>query len=226
MAGRKEYDLRLGILGGTFDPIHLGHLCMAEEVAEELHLAKVCLIPTALPPHKEKSISSFQDRLAMTRLAAQESGLLEALDLEGRRPGFSYSIETLKELPKLFDTPLELFFILGLDAFLEIKTWKDYRRIMDYCNLAVVERPGSQIDSWAVFVASLQMDLKPSGQANHFKAQSGNELIILNRITHLDISSTLIREKIGQGRSVRFLVPASVNQYLKEKGLYRKHGST
>ena len=222
----KESDLRLGILGGTFDPIHLGHLCMAEEAGEELHLAKVYLIPAALPPHKGKNISSFQDRLAMTRLAAQGSSFLEALDLEGRRPGFSYSIETLKELHRLFGPQLELFFIMGLDAFLEIKTWKDYRSIMDYCNLAVVERPGFQMEAWETFVPQLQMGLQAGEQTNLFRARKGNQLVILNRITHLDLSSTLIREKTGQGKSVRFLVPESVHQYIEEKRLYRQHGST
>jgi nicotinate-nucleotide adenylyltransferase len=218
--------LRLGILGGTFDPIHLGHLCMAEEVGEELHLAKVYLIPAALPPHKEKNISSFQDRLAMTRLAAQGSSLLEALDLEGRRTGLSYSIETIKELHQLFGPQMELFFIIGLDAFLEIETWKDYRSIMDYCNLAVVERPGFQMEAWGTFVPQLQMGLQAGEQTNLFRARNGNQLVILNRITHLDLSSTLIREKTGQGKSVRFLVPESVHQYIEEKRLYRQHGST
>jgi nicotinate-nucleotide adenylyltransferase len=218
--------LRLGILGGTFDPIHLGHLCMAEEVGEELHLAKVYLIPAALPPHKEKNISSFQDRLAMTRLAAQGSSLLEALDLEGRRTGLSYSIETIKELHQLFGPQMELFFIIGLDAFLEIETWKDYRSIMDYCNLAVVERPGFQMEAWGTFVPQLQMGLQAGEQTNLFRARNGNQLVILNRITHLDLSSTLIREKAGQGKSIRFLVPEAVHRYLKEKRLYRQHGST
>jgi len=218
--------LRLGILGGTFDPIHLGHLCMAEETGEELHLEKVYLIPAALPPHKEKNISSFQDRLAMTRLAAQGSSSMEVLDLEGRRPGFSYSIETLQELHRLFGQPLDLFFILGLDVFLEIETWKDYRRMMDYCNLAVVERPGFHMEAWEAFVPRLQMGLQAGEQSNLFRAPNGNQLVILNRITHLDLSSTLIREKIGQGRSVRFLVPESVHHYIEEKRLYQPHGST
>ena len=113
--------MRLGILGGTFDPIHFGHLRIAEEVCEELQLEKVLLIPGALPPHKSrKFVTPFHDRLVMTRMATEGSAILEVLDLEGRRNGPSYSVQTLREIHKLYEYSVELFFIIGMDAFLEI----------------------------------------------------------------------------------------------------------
>ena len=107
--------MRLGILGGTFDPIHFGHLRLAEEMCEELSLAKVLLIPGAQPPHKdERVISPFQDRLEMTKIAASYSDYLEASDIEGRRKGPSYSIETIRIIRNIYSTDLELFFIMGI----------------------------------------------------------------------------------------------------------------
>ncbi|MBW1936644.1 MAG: nicotinate (nicotinamide) nucleotide adenylyltransferase, partial [Deltaproteobacteria bacterium] len=131
--------MRLGILGGTFDPVHFGHLRLAEEIAEELELEKVYLIPAAAPPHKEKKpLTSFQHRLEMVRMAASASPMLEALDMEGRRQGLSYSIETLREFHRIFPDDLKLFFIIGMDAFVEIETWKDYKSLFDYADFVVV----------------------------------------------------------------------------------------
>ena len=218
--------MRLGILGGTFDPIHLGHLRVAEEVAERFELEKTYLIPAAIPPHKEtRPITAFHHRLAMTRLAAEDSPLLEALDLEGRRQGLSYSVETLKEFHRLFKPDLTLFFILGMDAFLEIETWKDYDRLFDYANFVVIKRPGIQFDELEPFLRTLGLGLKRGGKGNEFLHKSGNRLIY-SEATLMDISSTRIREMVGTGKSIRFLVPSSVRLYVMEKGLYGIHGSS
>ena len=223
---RKERLLRLGILGGTFNPIHLGHLRVAEEVAEELELEKVYLIPAAIPPHKEtRPITPFHHRLAMTRLAAEDSPILEALDLEGRRQGLSYSIETLREFHKLFKKELNLFFILGMDAFLEIETWKEYERLFDYAHFVVIKRPGIQFDQLEPFIHSLGLGFEGEGEEDKFVHRSGN-LLIYREATLMDISSTQIREMVAMGRSIRFLVPSSVRSYVIEKGLYGIHGSS
>ena len=216
--------MKLGILGGTFDPIHFGHLRLAEEVGEDLELEKIYLIPAASPPHKSKSpVTPFFDRLTMTRMAAEASPLFETLDLEGRRRGHSYSIETLREFHRLFGSDLDLFFILGMDAFLEIETWKEYRNLFDYAHFVVINRPGTPDGALDAFLASLGVGFSGHKGGNGFVAPSGN-LVIYKKATLMDISSTGIRERVAQGKSIRFLVPESVRAYLLTKGFYTKHG--
>ena len=218
--------MRLGILGGTFDPIHFGHLRLAEEVGEELALENVYLIPAALPPHKDRRpLTPFEQRLAMIRMAAQESPILEAQDLEGHRQGLSYSIETLKEFRRLFKSDLELFFILGMDAFLEIETWKEYQRLFDYAHFVIINRPGVQSETLESFLLSLDVGFKKEGNGNGFVVPSGN-VLIYKEVTLMDISSTKIREMIGAGKSIRFLVPESVRRYIVEEGLYKINGDS
>jgi len=216
--------LKLGILGGTFDPIHFGHLRIAEEIGEELELEKVFLIPGGLPPHKaRKNITPFNDRLAMTRLATQDSSLLEVLDLEGRREGPSYSIETLREIRNFFKNDVKIYFIIGMDAFLDIKTWKEYKNLFNDTNFVVLKRPGFSFDELELFVLSLGVDFKMVNNRNIFATPSGN-LIIYKEATLMDISSTRIREMSAAGRSIRFLVPEQVRAYIIEKGLYGING--
>ncbi|MDY7036153.1 MAG: nicotinate-nucleotide adenylyltransferase [Thermodesulfobacteriota bacterium] len=212
--------MRLGILGGTFDPIHLGHLRVAEEVGEELELEKVYLIPAALPPHKDiDPITPFQDRLSMVRLALNDSPILGALDLEGRRLGLSYSIETIREFKALFKTDLELFFFIGMDAFFEIETWKEYKSLFEITNFVVIKRPGVQGDLLEPFLLSLGVGIKREKDKNKFTTSLGN-ILIYKEATLMDISSTRIREMVRIGKSIRFLVPEPVRAYIIEKGLY------
>jgi nicotinate-nucleotide adenylyltransferase len=193
-------------------------------MGEEMGLEKVYLIPGALPPHKDrKPITPFHHRLAMTQMAAQDSPVLEILDLEGRRQGFSYTIETLKEIRQLHSSSLQLFFIIGMDAFLEIKTWKDYKKLFDYANFVVIKRPGSPSQELDSFLFSLGVGFKKDSDNNNFIIPSGNTLIYKEAIL-MDISSTRIREMVATGKSIRFLVPELVRSYIMEKGLYRIHG--
>ena len=218
--------MRLGILGGTFDPIHLGHLRLAEEVGEELRLETVYLIPAAMPPHKEGGpITPFHHRLRMTQLAAQESPILKALDLEGRRQGLSYSIETLQQFHQLCGPDLELFFILGMDAFLEIETWKDYERLFDYAHFVVIQRPGVPSGEIKSFLRRLGLDVREKEEGNAYIFPSGH-FLIYDKATLMDISSTGIREKVATGKSIRFLVPEVVRTYIIENRLLGFHGGS
>ena len=215
--------MRLGILGGTFDPIHFGHLRTAEETGEGLGLEKVYLIPSASPPHKTKEVvTAFDHRLAMVRQALIDSPLLEVMDLEGKRAGLSYSIETLMELHSMFGPGLELFFILGVDAFLEIKTWKDYQRLFEYAHFVIVQRAGFPPDKLHTFLLGLGLKIERTDQADVYVMTSGKK-IIFKTTTLMDISSTRIRNMAAQGRSIRFLVPDSVRHYIIEKGLYKSY---
>jgi nicotinate-nucleotide adenylyltransferase len=218
--------LRLGILGGTFDPIHLGHLRLAEEVGEELKLERVYLVPAAWPPHKEiRPITPFLQRVAMARLAARESPLLDVHDLEGRREGFSYSIETLKQFHSLFVSNLELFFILGLDAFVEIETWREYQDLFRYAHFVVIQRPGFPSRRLEPFLDSLGLGFERTGERNVFLGASGNKVLYMEA-TLMAISSTGIREKVAAGKSIRFLVPEGVRSYIVENRLYEKYGAS
>ncbi len=220
--------MRLGILGGTFDPIHFGHLRMAEEICHRLELEKVYLIPGAIPPHKDrKPITPFYDRLIMTQLAAEGAPFLEVLDLEGRREGASYTIETLKELHQLFQPSPEFFFIIGTDAFLEIKTWREYRDLFLYTNFVVIKRPGFPLKRLERFILSLGVHFKKQSGNNeeHFIVPCGNHLIYIETPC-MDISSTRIRQMILGGQSIHFLVPEPVRLYILKKGLYFSSGNS
>ena len=214
---------RLGILGGTFDPIHFGHLRLAEEVGESLNLEHVYLIPAALPPHKgQKGVSAFQHRFEMTRIASAESPRLKVLDLEARREGFSYSIETLRIFHSMYQPDLDLYFVLGMDAFLEIETWKDFRSLFSYAHFVVIQRPGFPSDILESFLPTLGVNFERGGQENRFLSPSGYEVVSMEA-TLMDISSTKIREKVAAGKSIRFLVPEAVRSYIESKRLYRSH---
>ena len=167
--------MKIGILGGTFDPIHLGHLRCAEEICQALNLENVYLIPSASPPHKTKvPVTSFKHRLAMTRLAADISPCLEAVDLEGRRPGHSYSIETLREFYRIFGPDADIFFILGMDAFLEIRTWKEYEKLFDYAHFVIISRPGFRTDGLREILSDLRVEPeKEAGRLDLFIVSSG-----------------------------------------------------
>ncbi len=217
--------MRLGILGGTFDPIHLGHLRTAEEIGQDLDLKKVYLIPSASPPHRtHEPLASFQHRLNMAQLAAGDSRLLEALDVENRRPGLSYSIETLKEFRKTFSPGTELFFVLGTDAFLEIKTWKDYRGLFDYAHFVIIQRAGFQPDGFEALVQDLGIDVGKTDRPHVFTGPSGNRITLM-KTTLMGISSTRIRRLVAEGKSIRFLVPEPVRNYITKNRLYKNHAS-
>ena len=212
--------MKLGILGGTFDPIHLGHLRSAEEIGQHLALEKVYLIPSALPPHKTGTpITPFHHRLAMTRLGTDCSHLLQTMDLEGQRPGFSYSIETLQELTQVFGPEADLFFIVGMDAFLEIKTWRNYKHLFDYAHFVVLSRAGCRNHGLEAIFSDLDIKGSKMETENLFLAPSGKSTTLITS-TLMEISSTNIRNMVKEDKSIHFLVPETVRAYIIEKGLY------
>ncbi|MCP4577017.1 MAG: nicotinate (nicotinamide) nucleotide adenylyltransferase [Deltaproteobacteria bacterium] len=213
--------MKLGILGGTFDPIHLGHLRSAEEIGQHLALEKVYLIPSALPPHKTGTpVTPFHHRLAMTRLGTGCSHLLQTMDLEGNRPGFSYSIETLQELHQVFGPKADLFFIVGMDAFLEIKTWRNYKHLFDYAHFVVLSRAGCRNHGLEAIFSDLDIKGSKMEAENLFLAPSGKSITLITS-TLMEISSTNIRNMVKEDKSIHFLVPETVRAYIIEKGLYQ-----
>jgi nicotinate-nucleotide adenylyltransferase len=194
--------MRTGLLGGTFDPIHLGHLEAADAARRSLQLDRVLLVPSRTPPHRSvEPRASVYHRFAMTALAAAERDML-ASDLELRRDGPSYTALTLEALHREGYAPSQLFFITGSDAFAEIATWYDYPRLFELSNFAVVSRPG-----YSANVPRLPMKT------------SATSVIAVEANTP-DVSSTEIRRRVAAGESICGLVAASVASHIERHRLY------
>ncbi len=222
MQSSTERRPRLGLFGGTFNPIHFGHLRAAEEVCEALALHHLWFIPAAHPPHKAPQVlTPFEVRLEMIRLAVGNHPVMAVSDLEGRRPGMSYSIETLRLLREEVGPTWELYFILGLDAMLEIRTWKDYAQLFELCHFVVLDRPGydrSRLEEMLTRNVQPQFQTLEGGAG--FQHLSGYK-VLCQQTTLLDISATGIRRLVRQGRSIRYLLPEPVRGYIINQGLYR-----
>ena len=196
---------RLGIMGGTFDPIHLGHLATAESVRESMNLEKIIFIPAANPPHKtEKKITSAIHRLKMVELAIQSNPFFEISTMEIDRQGLSYSLLTVEELHEKFERA-ELFFITGADAVNDLSTWYHAHELLEKCHFIAATRGGSMLD-WR----SLEK----------FFGSLAREKIHEVQTPALEISSTDIRNRIANGRSIKYLVPDEVEKYIAREELY------
>lgn len=190
--------MKIGLLGGTFDPIHLGHLRAAESAREALALDRVAFLPAGAPPHRRPPGSSPLDRFAMVCLATASHPSFLAWDTEIRRPGPSYTVETLATLKE--ERPGDAFvMIVGSDTWPEMAAWRDPERLFRLCSVAVVDRPGETGPLVAPpFPASMARVSGPG----------------------LAISATSVRERVRRGESVRYLVPDAVSDYIAKKGLY------
>jgi nicotinate-nucleotide adenylyltransferase len=213
--------MKTGILGGTFNPVHLAHLRIAEEVREACRLDRILFMPAATPPHKPVADAvAFSHRLAMIAAAIADHPGFQVSDLEARRGGKSFSVDTL-ELLRQADPTGERYFIVGLDSFRDIASWKDYMRLFELAHLVVTARPGVELpDPLAALPVAVQNDFCYDGKLKKMRHRSGNAVIFLEE-TRLDISSTLIRRKVAAGESIRYLVPPSVAAYIVDHGLYQ-----
>lgn len=218
--------MTIGLFGGTFDPIHFGHLRSAVEVREACGLEQVVLIPAAVPPHKGRgAMAPAADRLRMIELAVAGAPGLAVSDVELRRAGPSYTIDTVRHFQdKVPDGDIAL--IMGLDAFIEIDTWKSFREILSIVAVIVVSRPDSLPDragsDRARVKGVLTAIVSPqtiAETAEGFQAP-GLKPVAVQPVTALNISSTRIRGMIGAGRSIRYLAPAAVVEHIRAKGLY------
>lgn len=212
----------IGILGGTFDPVHLAHLRAAEEVREAQGLDEVRLVPAAVPPHKGGAgLTAAAHRLRMAELAVAGVSGLRVWDVELRRTGPSWSVDTIRALRDEAGPAARLVFVLGRDAFADFHTWRDYRTIFALCDLVVVTRPPwpstLTIEDFPVAARHAFRYEPASGCIRH---ESGRG-VSLQRITALDISATTIRALVAAQRSIRFLVPLAVEAYVAEHRLYR-----
>jgi nicotinate-nucleotide adenylyltransferase len=215
---------RLGILGGTFNPIHYGHLAAAEEVRDRLKLDQVLFIPSFLPPHKQdEEIPPAVQRLEMVRLATAGNPYFTVSDIEVKREGRSYTIETIEALRSTCRSA-ELFFITGLDSFLEIQTWHQWERLLTLSAFIVLSRPGYRFADLAKIDflkdEALELAALDRGELMQAVIRPGAFTIYLEMIPHYDISSTDIRKRMREARTVKYLLPESVEHYIITNKLY------
>jgi len=192
--------VRIGVMGGTFDPIHFGHLRAAENAREALSLDLVAFLPSAVPPHRAAPLTAAADRLAMAVLATSSHPRFEAWDAELRRPGLSYTVETMAAL--VAERPADVFvLIVGSDTWPEMTGWREPQRLLSLVEVAVVERPGDEVPPLTPPFPDARGVVRVGGPA-------------------LPISATAIRERVRRGESVRYLAPDAVVDYIAERRLY------
>jgi len=190
--------MKLGIFGGTFNPPHIAHLIGAELVREEFHLNRILFIPTYIPPHKEQPEISPAARMRMLHIAIEDNPYFQLLDLEIKRREISYTVDTIREI--IEKNPGDsLYLIMGTDQALEFREWKEPETLLALLEFIIVTRPG--YDRWKI-------DKVLSEKADFFEL-------------NIDISSTMIRNRIKDGKSIRYLIPESVREYIIANGLYQ-----
>jgi len=220
---------RIGLFGGTFNPIHNGHLWAATSVQKGFGLDSVVLIPAAIPPHKRsKDIAPAADRLEMIRLSVADNEHLALSDVELVRSGPSYSIDTVRHFRERSAVGKQLFFIVGIDAFLEIDTWKYFEDLFTLIPIIVLDRPASARvpgDSFSKIVhdfllTRISVDYSSSADGLSF-SHPDQQAVYLFPGEMMDISSTLIRQRISRGEAISDVVPRSAVDFIRRKGLYR-----
>jgi nicotinate-nucleotide adenylyltransferase len=214
--------MRLGIFGGTFDPVHIAHLRCAEEARETLALDRVLFIPAATPPHKRhRPVAPAQHRLAMLRLAIAGNRAFRVSAMELERSGPSYSVDTLRRLRAELPARADLVFLLGLDAFREIHTWKEHRALFGLADFAIFARPGYRLRSLRALLPVASRSEFCYGRTRlTLEHKSGSQVRFLD-LTALDISASAIRKRVARAQSVRYLVPLPVERYIARHRLYR-----
>ncbi len=204
----SDRSSRIGILGGTFDPPHVGHLWLAALAGDALGLSRVLLMPAARPPHKgEKAISNAADRVTMTRLAITGDPMLDLTLVEMERPGPSYTVDSLAALRATLGPDAALVLIMAADSFAEIDGWREPDRLLELAEWAIGPRPGSDL---------------PDRAALRERFGRAAERIHLLEGPALDVSSSEIRSRVAAGRSIRYLVPRAVEELIADRGLYRR----
>jgi nicotinate-nucleotide adenylyltransferase len=196
--------MRLGIFGGSFDPIHLGHLILAELCREACRLDRVWLVVAGEPPHKPRKRTAVEHRLEMTRLAVAGHSAFEVSELEAHRPGPHYSVDTLQTVRDQRPQD-ELFFLIGADSLADLPTWREPQRVLQLATLVVANRPGTE----------------PSTLPSSFTPPPDAPAIQTVTIPPIGISSSELRRRVAEGASIRYQVPRAVEVYIEAQGLYR-----
>ena len=220
--------MRIGLFGGTYNPIHLGHLRAAVEVKEGFSLDEIYLIPCALPPHKKSGhVAGAKERYEMARIATSNTPGFSASDVELKRSGPSYTIDTVLYFKSALQEDTKLYFILGFDAFLEIDTWKSYMDLFPLIPFIILTRPYAERIDPDLRQQKIEEFIKSRISAGYKYDSSQSvfthlemEPVYLFDVTPLKISSSAIRSLIKRGRSIQYLVPDEAIDFIKTNGLY------
>lgn len=217
--------MKVGIFGGTFNPVHYGHLRAAEEVREKAGLNKILFMPSGKPPLKTKEIADARHRYEMVSCAISNNPFFELSNMESRQAGKSYSVKTIEELTKA-DPYAEFFFILGIDAFLDMPNWWQPERLATLVDFVIISRPGFkfldlQASPYIKVNQKILKELDRSESEIYVTKLKSNRDAVLLRLTPIGISSTEIRRLSKQGRSIKYLLPAEVQSYIIINKLYR-----
>lgn len=220
--------MRLGLLGGSFDPVHNGHLAIAQQAREALGLDQILFIPTNHPPHKPNdSLAPAHDRYEMVRLATAADPSLAISDVEIRRPGKSYSIDTIRLLQQTNRPDTRLFFLIGLDAFLDFPSWRDPKTLLQLCSFVVLSRPGlsfrslSTVSLLPTIPTSSLTDLD-AGRIARIELPLGKQQLTCLQLPPCTVSASDIRARIRRGLPVANLLPPSVESYILRHHLYQE----
>lgn len=206
--------MKVGILGGTFDPAHLGHLSIASAAMDQAGLEQVLFIPAGHPRLKQaEPAATIEHRLAMVRLAVQDQPRFQVCDLEAHRPGPTYTVDTLVELSAKLGLAADLFFILGMDVLGQLDRWKDPARVLELCRLLVLDRPGEQ-----------NFDHEDLNQEFYRRVPQAQGRVQTVTAPLIDVSATDLRRRAAAGQPLTGQTPDAVAEYIREKGLYGKGG--
>lgn len=212
---------RLGLFGGTFDPIHFGHLRAAEEIKQILKLDKVYFIPNSISPHKQDdNVTASADRLEMLKLAIEGNIYFDISDYELKSESPSYTINTLEHFSRM-ESDIEMYFIVGNEQFDQIESWKDYKRLFELSNFAVITRPGFSELSTTKIPLALEGDFRYSNNIENVISYTNQaKEIVFIEIKGIEISSTDIRAFVKSKKSIKYLVPDKVQNYILSEKLY------
>jgi nicotinate-nucleotide adenylyltransferase len=211
---RSRYTItmtqRIGLYGGSFNPVHHGHLIIARSTAERLSLDRIILLPSSSPPHKQsRDLADANHRLEMIRQAINGETIFELSDFDLKRAGPTYTVDTVAHFRTTFGPEARLYWLIGTDSLAELTTWRQVERILDLCDIATAHRPGHDQIDWQAL-------------ATHFGVDRTDRLRAgIIETPRIDISSSNIRERVHDGQSIRYLVPDVVAQYIAQQGLYR-----
>lgn len=218
----KSENKKVGLFGGTFDPIHMGHLRAAEEIREYFSLKRVCFIPSSLPPHKEPShVTPSEHRLEMLRLAVDSNKYFNICDYEIKKQNTSYTIDTLRYLTHTHPDR-NYYFIVGHELFADIESWMEYRDLFSLSNFIVITRPGFSNDDADELPLALKTDFSYDKREENVRVyrNNKNKIIVFTHIRGFEISSTEVRKLAATGKSIKYLVPEHVEDYIASNDLY------